>query len=81
MQGKDIKLICTLIGVLIGLLLPSFTDVFSAIDFTNVTAEGIKTNFLMLAFGLLIELVSGAIMGAFGFLIGLIIEHSNNYSY
>lgn len=72
-SDKPFTLLLTLIGLIIGLLLPSGLDYFTQINYRNIiqTPEQI---ILGIPIAIFIEVLSSIIGAIIGFLIGLIID-------
>lgn len=70
---KPFTAILSLIGLVIGLLLPSGLDYIAQIDYTNIIQNPEQIIFGM-PVAIFIEVISGLIGTIFGFVIGLIID-------
>lgn len=74
--------ILTLIGLVIGALLPSGLDVLSNVDYTQATKD--PANFLtgytvLTASAIFVEVISGLIGAMFGALIGILVDFTKSH--
>ena len=70
---KPFTTILTLIGLLIGILLPSGLDYFTQIEYTNII-QNPEQIILGVPIAMVIEVISGLIGSVIGLIIGLIID-------
>ena len=72
-SDKPFTALFTLIGLIIGLMLPSGLDYFAQIDYTNIT-QNFEQIILGIPIAMIIEVISGLIGTMIGLIIGLIVD-------